>query len=108
MNANEKRRDDGSSRGGWAAGMGTLAEYSVVGFVFPLALAIGFFVGRWIGGLLGGPTVGALAGVLLGTAAGFYNLWQTMQRLERREAARRSEGTERPDDEGTGDRGERG
>jgi hypothetical protein len=71
--------------------MGTLAEYSVVGFVFPLALVIGFFVGRWIGNLLGGPTVGALVGVLLGTAAGFYNLWETMQRIERREAERRED-----------------
>lgn len=84
--------------------MGALAEYSVVGFVFPVALVLGFFVGRWIGGWLGGPTVGSVVGVILGTVAGFYNLWQTMQRLERREAERRGEGTEprSADDRGGG------
>ncbi|MGD2115582.1 MAG: AtpZ/AtpI family protein [Acidobacteriota bacterium] len=68
--------------------MGTLAEYSVVGFVFPVALVLGFLAGRWLGSLLGGPAVGAVVGVILGTAAGFYNLWETMQRIERREAER--------------------
>jgi F0F1-type ATP synthase assembly protein I len=88
--AEDKRdeRENQESTTGWASGMGTLAEYSVVGFVFPLALVIGFFVGQWVGNLFGGPTVGAVVGVLLGTAAGFYNLWETIARIERREAER--------------------
>jgi len=80
----DREPDQGPEQSGWASGMGTLGEYSVVGFVFPVALVLGFLVGRWVGDWLGGPTVGAAVGVLLGTAAGFYNLWQTVQRLERR------------------------
>ena len=70
---------------GWTSGMGTVAEYAVVGIVFPVALGLGFFLGRWVGSLLGGPMIGAAVGILLGTAAGFYNLWETLQRVARRE-----------------------
>lgn len=80
--------------------MGTIGEYMTIAFVFPLALVLGFFVGRWIGGWLGGPTVGALLGILLGTAAAFYNLYETLKRLERRDAARRAEAEK---EKGTGD-----
>ncbi len=75
---------DGSG-GGWSAGLNAYAEYSVVAFVFPVAVAIGFFGGRWVGSLLGAPQTGAVLGALLGTAAGFYNLWQTLRRAERRD-----------------------
>jgi positive regulator of sigma E activity len=71
--------------------LGTVAEYSQVGLVFPLALVVGFFLGRWLGDWLGGPTVGAAAGVLLGTVAGFYNLFKTLRRIEQREAGRSGE-----------------
>lgn len=100
----EKRRGDGDSQGGWTSGMGSLAEYSVVGFVFPLALVVGFFVGQWLGELVGGPTVGGVVGVLLGTAVGFYNLWETLQRLERREAEQRAR--EDMDGDGAGPSGQ--
>lgn len=102
----EERKDEGEDRSGWTSGMGSVAEYSVVGFVFPLALVVGFFVGQWIGELLGGPTMGAVVGVLLGTAVGFYNLWQTLQRLERREAELRAR--EEVDGDGEDRRGEGG
>gem|GEM_PF-1643481 len=98
----DRESDQGPEQRGWASGMGTLGEYSVVGFVFPVALVLGFLVGRWVGDWLGGPTVGAAVGVLLGTAAGFYNLWQTVQRLERREAERREDGAGPPSDDGRG------
>lgn len=89
-------RDDGPEERGGSSGLGTAAEYSVIGFVFPLALVIGFFVGRWVGSLLGGPTVGIVVGVLLGAVAGFWNLYSSLQRIERREAARKeAAGTER-------------
>lgn len=71
--------------------LGTVAEYSQVGLVFPLALVVGFFLGRWLGDWLGGPMVGAAVGVLLGTVAGFYNLFKTLRRIEQREAGRAGE-----------------
>lgn len=71
--------------------MGTIGEYLTIAFVFPVALVLGFFAGRWVGGWLGGPTAGAITGLLLGTAAAFYNLWETLKRLDRRDAERREE-----------------
>lgn len=73
-----------------------MGEYMVIGVVFPVALVGGFFVGRWIGALLGAATAGALVGLLLGTVAAFYNLYETLKRIERREAveAREREGPE--------------
>lgn len=91
--------DDGSDERGGFGGLGTAAEYSVIGFVFPLALIVGFFAGRWVGTLLGGPTAGIVVGVVLGAAAGFWNLYSSLRRIERREAATRREerGRERAD-----------
>ena len=92
----ERRPDpDPEPSRGWGASMGTVGEYMVVAFVFPIALALGFFVGRWVGELLGGPLAGAVVGVLLGTAAGFYNLWETMQRIAQREERERAEREDR-------------
>lgn len=79
--------DGGLEERGGPSGLGTAAEYSVIGFVFPLALVVGFFVGRWVGSWLGGPTAGIVVGVLLGAAAGFWNLYSSLRRIERREAA---------------------
>lgn len=89
MPAMAEGRDDGREERGGSSGLGTAAEYSVIGFVFPLALVVGFFVGRWVGSWLGGPTAGIVVGVLLGAAAGFWNLYSSLRRIERREAARR-------------------
>lgn len=84
---------------GGAVDWGSVGEYAVIGFVFPLTLMVGFFVGRWLGSLLGGPVVGMVAGVLLGAVAAFWNLYSTLRRLERREAGRRDAGA----DEGRGE-----
>lgn len=89
--------DKSGSGGGWASGMGTMGEYMVIGVVFPVALVGGFFLGRWIGGFFGGPTAGALTGLSLGTAAAFYNLWETLQRIQRREAEDARKAAERPE-----------
>lgn len=85
-------------KGSGSVDWGGVGEYAVVGFVFPLALVVGFFVGRWVGTWLGGPTAGMAAGLLLGAAAAFWNLYSSLRRLERREAGRSDEGREeRPD-----------
>ncbi len=73
---------------GWSSGLGTAAEYSVIGFVFPLALLIGFYLGRWVGTWLGGPVAGEVVGIVLGSVAAFYNLYASLRRIERREAER--------------------
>lgn len=60
-----------------------IGHYSVVGFVFPLAILIGFFLGRAVGTWLGAPTVGIAVGVVLGSISAFWNLFTTLGRLER-------------------------
>lgn len=62
----------------------SLGEYYMIGIVFPLSVLVGFFAGQWVGGLLGAETGGAIVGLLLGTAAAFWNLIVTLQRIERR------------------------
>ncbi len=79
------------SGGGWTSGMGVMGEYMVIGVVFPVALVGGFFLGWWIGGFFGSETVGAFAGLGLGTVAAFYNLFETLKRIQRREAAAAAE-----------------
>ena len=76
---------------GWSSDLGTVGEYLQIAFVFPLALVIGFFAGRWVGEWIGGAKVGAIAGLLLGTGAAFYNLVETLRRIQRREAERAEE-----------------
>ncbi len=84
-------REDGQDEAGGSSGLATAAQYSVIGFVFPIALLLGFYLGRLVGTWLGGPLVGEVAGVVLGSAAAFYNLYSMLKRIERREAERRSE-----------------
>lgn len=57
-------------------------EYFYVGMVFPVAVVLGFLAGRFIGGWLGQATLGAVIGLLFGALAGFYNLFQTLRRLD--------------------------
>lgn len=80
---------DAPAEGGGASGLGTAAEYLVIGFVFPVALLLGFYLGRTLGTWLGGPVVGEVLGVALGSLAAFYNLYTSLRRIERREAERR-------------------
>lgn len=84
----DHERDDAQGEGGGASGLGTAAEYSVIGFVFPIALLLGFYLGRKVGTWLGGPLVGEILGIVLGSVAAFYNLYASLRRIERREAER--------------------
>lgn len=69
-----------------------IGHYSMVGFVFPLSILIGFFAGRVIGTWLGAPTAGIAVGVVIGSIAAFYNLFTTLGRLEREPPAAPGEG----------------
>jgi len=72
-----------------------LLDVAVVGLVFPVASVLGFLAGRAVGGWLGAPGVGALTGGFFGVAAGFYNAWQTIQRLNEDEQAAEDDGIHR-------------
>lgn len=91
MSAEHPNGPDDRPPSPWTRDVGSVGEYLQIGFVFPLALVVGFFAGRWVGEWLGGATAGAITGLLLGTAAAFYNLVQTLRRIERREAERARE-----------------
>jgi len=73
----------GSAGGGtdWRA----IGQYSVIGFVFPLAMVVGFLAGRWIGGWLGYPGAGSGVGLVVGIGAAFYNLYGVVRRMDREE-----------------------
>ena len=78
-----KRRDPGidpKERALWGDLMG-------LGMVFPVAIALGFFLGRWAGGLLGYPRAGGALGLVWGAAAGFWELYKTTLRLNRMDEA---------------------
>jgi hypothetical protein len=59
------------------------ADLMGLGMVFPIAIALGFFVGRWAGGLLGVPRVGMALGLIWGVATGFWELYKVTVRLNR-------------------------
>ena len=58
-----------------------------LGFVFPIAITLGFFLGRWIGGWFGRPVPGQWVGLLWGIATAFYELYKVSQRMSRRDEA---------------------
>ncbi len=55
-----------------------------LGLVFPIAIALGWFLGKWIGGALGNAQAGALIGLVWGVATGFYELYKVTMRLNRK------------------------
>jgi hypothetical protein len=63
-----------------------LADYSIIGLVFPVAMILGFLAGRWIGGLFDQARLGSVVGGLFGIAAGFYNLYEMVLKLNREES----------------------
>ena len=82
-----QRRDKGvdpRERALWGDLMG-------LGMVFPIAIALGFFIGRWVGKLLGHRQAGMWVGLAWGVATGFWELYKTTQRLDRYDEARRRE-----------------
>lgn len=58
-----------------------LLDVATIGLVFPVASVLGFLAGRAIGGWFDAPNGGALIGGLFGVAAGFYNVYNVVQRL---------------------------
>lgn len=58
-----------------------LLDVATIGLVFPVASALGFLAGRAVGGWFDSPNVGAMIGGLFGVGAGFYNVYQVVQRL---------------------------
>lgn len=62
-----------------------------MGMVFPIAIALGFFIGRWAGGKLGHPRIGMGVGLVWGVATGFWELYKTTVRLDRYDEAERRE-----------------
>lgn len=72
--------------GGWGVDWRAIGQYAVIGFVFPLAMVIGFLAGRWIGGWFGHPGGGSAVGLLLGIFAAFYNVYEVVRRLNAEDA----------------------
>jgi len=68
-----------------------------LGMVFPIAIALGFFLGRWVGGKLGHARAGMWVGLVWGVATGFWELYKTTQRLDRYDAASKKDSDERHD-----------
>ena len=58
-----------------------LLDVATIGLVFPIASALGFLAGRTVGGWFEAPNAGAMIGGLFGVVAGFYNVYQVVQRL---------------------------
>ena len=88
--------DEGSRQARWSE-YRQLLDVSVIGLVFPLSIAFGYLFGRLIGALFGAERLGAAIGVVFGILAGFYNVFKTLHRLDRREAAKSdSSGAEGP------------
>jgi ATP synthase protein I len=54
-----------------------LYELATLGFVFPIATAIGFFGGRWLDGVFHTRPWITIAGTVIGIAAGFANLFRS-------------------------------
>lgn len=54
-----------------------------LGMVFPIAIALGFFLGRWIGTQFGHPKAGQLIGLAWGVATGFWELYKVTERMNR-------------------------
>jgi hypothetical protein len=82
-------------------------DLMALGMVFPIAIALGFFIGRWVGGLLGHPKAGLLVGLVWGVATGFWELYKTTVRLNRLDPEAGADGNP-GQDAGTGSRRSQG
>jgi hypothetical protein len=54
-----------------------------LGFVFPIAIVLGYFIGRWVGGMFGNAYAGGLIGLGWGILTGFWELFKVAKRLEK-------------------------
>jgi len=77
--------DERPAKGSGGVEWRSVGQYSVIGFVFPLAMVIGFLAGKWIGGWLGHPGAGSGVGLVLGIVAAFYNLYELVRRMDKGE-----------------------
>ena len=78
-------------------------DLMALGMIFPIAIALGFFLGRWIGGLLGHPKVGMGVGLVWGVASGFWELYKVTLRLNRMDDADAAQRDQDRPDKGRGD-----
>jgi F0F1-type ATP synthase assembly protein I len=63
----------------------TTFSYSTVGLEMALSVGLGYLVGDYLDGRLGTTPYGMIGMVLLGSAAGFFSLFRSLKRLERRD-----------------------
>jgi len=54
-----------------------------LGLVFPIAIALGYFIGRWVGGKFGHPVAGTLIGLGWGILTAFWELFKVTKKLEK-------------------------
>jgi len=59
-----------------------LYELATLGFVFPVAIALGFFLGRWLDGVFHIRPWLTIIGTVIGIAAAFVNLFRASSRLD--------------------------
>jgi hypothetical protein len=78
------------------------ADLMSLGFVFPIAIVLGFFLGRWIGGLIGHPEGGQWIGLLWGIATGFWELYKVTLRANALDDTRDDSKDDHGDGKGTG------
>jgi len=71
-----------------------------LGLVFPIAIALGYFIGRWVGGKFGHPAAGTLIGLGWGILTAFWELFKITKKLEKYDNSMNydqlSDGTEKP------------
>ncbi|HJV48521.1 MAG TPA: AtpZ/AtpI family protein [Geothrix sp.] len=70
-------------------------QLASLGTVIPIAIVLGFFIGRWIGRKLGHPEAGQWIGLVWGLATAGWELFKTMQRLDRFDAQQAREREEK-------------
>ena len=77
--ANEKPPPDhGANDTSWASITRQYAHYATVGIMFPVAVALGFYLGYLLDRRLGTVPLFAIVGMALGVAAAIRNLLQTV------------------------------
>ena len=74
----EDERDHNADDVSWTAITRQYAHYATVGIMFPVAVALGFYLGYRLDLLLGTVPLFAIVGLALGVAAAIRNLLQTI------------------------------
>jgi len=74
----QRRQSDDPNDFSWTAVTRQYAHYATVGIMFPVAVALGFYLGYRLDLLLGTVPLFAIIGLALGVAAAIRNLLQTI------------------------------